>query len=159
MQDLSTSRPAGHPSIHLSLHLPVSLSPQTPTPYILQLVSYPLPLLPYSTGWWARCPLLSLEILTSSDKPSPSCRHRPLHGSLIPSENQSKSKWLFSSASLAYRPVDPSENLASQHTHRLCIRGEILTHAPCCCIPGWRKTLKAGHKGHTCSPGTETRQS
>lgn len=151
MQDLSTSRPAGHPSIHLSLHLPVSLSPQTPTPYILQLVSYPLHLLPYSTGWWARCPLLSLEILTSSDKPSPVADTGLSTALLIPSENQSKSKWFFLSASLPYRPVDPSENPASQHTHRLCIRGEILTP--------WRKTLKAGHEGHTCNPGTETQQS
>lgn len=39
--------------------------------------------------------------------------------------------------SLAYLPVSPSENLASQLTRRLCFRGEILPHVHGC-ISEWR---------------------
>lgn len=95
-----------------------------PAPLMLQLVSYPLHLhlLSCSTGGYAWDPLLSLESPTSSDKPSHPVAGVGLStgcGYRLPSENPPKPKWIFLSASLAYRPVNPSENLASPHTRHV----------------------------------------
>lgn len=111
--------------------LPLFLPPRPPPPSshcshaTVILVPHPLHLLPYPTGWCKWC-----------GPPSPAAVDLSVPLSFLQRTCPKQSGFSYL-LSLAYLPVCPSENLASQLIYRLCFRGEILPHVHGC-ISEWR---------------------